>query len=77
MSLGTLSGLLGGSVALIVALVAFIRSVIRQISSTEANTAAVENLTRKLDAITSVQTTHGERLASLEATRRQNRGGGR
>jgi hypothetical protein len=74
MNAGTLSGLLGGGVALIVALVAFIRSIIRQISSTEANTAAIEALTRKLDVITSTQTSHGERLASLEATRRRDRG---
>lgn len=67
MDIGSIGGLLGGSVALIVALTAFMRVIFRQIKTTEDNTRALENLNRTVERMLATQNRHGEDLAALKA----------
>lgn len=62
-------GSLGGVVAFIGAIWVIVRAIMRNVSATEDNTTATQNLSGEMRELRTVVNGHGERIARLEGWR--------
>lgn len=64
-------GALGGLAAFLTALWFVVRAIIRETQAVEDNTKALTTLTDEVKRINLIQTSHGERIATLEGWRKR------
>lgn len=64
-----LLGALGGVVVFLGGVWAIVRGIIRQTDATRDNTAAIQQLTGKVDKLGDTVSGHGQRIARLEGRR--------
>ncbi len=73
MSTFVILGGTGGALAALAAVITIGRGIFRQVSATEDNTAALNALSAKVDALAGTSSGHETRISVLEAVRREAR----